>query len=75
MPARNFRDFARAIKKKLILEIAGATPHRGAPGRPRIIKAASALGAPPPAVGPGYRLGCDIGERMRNRAWGDPDDP
>ncbi len=75
VPARNFRDFARAIKKKLILEVAGATPHRGAPGRPRIIKAASALGAPPPAVGPGYRLGCDIGERMRNRAWGEYDDP
>ncbi len=69
VPARNFGDFARAIKKKLILEIAGT-----APGRPAIIKAASPSGAPLPA-GPGYRLGCDIGERMRTRDWGDPDDP
>jgi len=79
VPARNFRDFARAMKKKLILEIAGlaprpSAPHPSAPGRPPIIKAAAHGGAPPPA-GPGYRLGCDIGERIRARAWGDPDDP
>jgi hypothetical protein len=74
VPARNFRDFARAMKKKLILEIAGRMPPPTAPGRPPIIKAASPSGAPPSA-GPGFRLGCDIGERIRGRTWGDPDDP
>jgi hypothetical protein len=73
VPARNFRDFARAMKKKLILEIAGRRPPPMAPGRPRIIKAASPSGPPP--AGPGFRLGCDIGERIRARAWSDPDDP
>ncbi len=76
--ARNFKDFARAIKKKLILEIAGRMPERTPQGHPRIIKAASPKAVSPKApapAGPGYRLGCDIGERMRYRAWGDFDDP
>ena len=46
--ARNFADFARAIRRKLILEIAGLSPRR----RAMLIRA-SAGGAPP----------CDIGER------------
>ena len=76
VPARNFRDFARAIKKKLILEIAGWSPaprHADRPpGGVRFASTAVLVAAPP--AGPGYRLGCDIGERMRVRAWGD-DDP
>jgi hypothetical protein len=66
VPARDFKDFARAIKKKLILEIAGLMPLP----RARFLRA----NAKPP-VGPGYRLGCNIGEQRRYRAWGDPDDP
>jgi hypothetical protein len=77
VPARNFKDFARAIKKKLILEIANRVLDRRPIGHARVIKASGHGGAPGLTVpaGPGYRLGCDIGERMRNRAWGDPDDP
>ncbi len=70
VPARNFRDFSRAIKKKLILEIAGLAP----PHRPQIIRVSSHRAAPPPA-GPGFRLGCDIGERIRGRRWDGDDDP
>ena len=81
--ARDFRDFARAIKKKLILEIAGRMPKPSTVGYARIIKAASPKAASPKAAspralapaGPGYRLGCDVGERMRYRAWGEDDDP
>ena len=46
--ARNFTDFARAIRRKLILEIAGAHPTPRA-----MLILASAKAAPP----------CDIGER------------
>ncbi|MDX1483334.1 MAG: DUF1194 domain-containing protein [Alphaproteobacteria bacterium] len=74
VPARDFKDFARAIKKKLILEIAGLAPPADQPG-PRLIRAASKAATRPPMAGPGYRLGCDIGEKMRYRAWGGIDDP
>lgn len=53
--AADFRDFARAMKKKLVLEIAGIA---SSPVR----KARSDIAA--------YPKGCDIGERMRGRAWG-----
>ncbi len=46
--ARNFVDFARAIRRKLILEIAGVSP------RPRALLILASADAPPP---------CDIGER------------
>lgn len=46
--AHDFRDFARAIRRKLILEIAGVA----VPPRPKLIRAAARI-APP----------CDIGER------------
>jgi hypothetical protein len=70
VPARDFKDFARAIKKKLILEIAGLTPNQH-PAKTRLLLRASAK----PPVGPGYRLGCDVGERRRYRAWTGSDDP
>ncbi|MGE0651169.1 MAG: DUF1194 domain-containing protein [Alphaproteobacteria bacterium] len=63
MPATDFKDFARAIKRKLILEIAGITP----PSHPRILKAQASGGG----TGAGYEKGCDVGERMRYSAWGD----
>ncbi|MDH3240339.1 MAG: DUF1194 domain-containing protein [Alphaproteobacteria bacterium] len=70
VPARDFKDFARAIKKKLILEIAGLMPRPLPATSARFLRA----NAKPP-VGPGYHLGCDVGERRRYRAWGDLDNP
>ena len=68
--ANSFEDFARAIRRKLILEIAGIRPDFRAlsanfvpvssPGRPRL--------APGGYV---YPRGCDIGERMWNDFWND----
>lgn len=52
--ANTFSDFARAVRKKLLLEIAGEQPHRYAPAR--VFKAAANQpGRMPPT--------CDIGER------------
>ena len=55
--ANSFEDFARAIRRKLILEIAGAPPAG-------LIRASSPTGYV-------YPRGCDIGERMWNY-WNDP---
>ena len=55
--ANSFEDFARAIRRKLILEIAGAPPAG-------LIRASSPTGYV-------YPRGCDIGERMWN-FWNDP---
>jgi hypothetical protein len=53
--AEGFPDFARAVRRKLILEIAG----RAAPEAPRLIRAQARTEAriPPP---------CDIGEQLRS---------
>lgn len=69
--ARDFKDFARAIRKKLILEIAGL-PNMRPSGFFR------AQIAPPQNVRPApngytYTKGCDIGERMREGYWDDDD--
>ncbi|MFT7572088.1 MAG: hypothetical protein ACI9JL_003136 [Paracoccaceae bacterium] len=69
--ARDFKDFARAIRKKLVLEIAGI-PHTQPSGFIR------AQIAPPQNVRPApngytYTKGCDIGERMREGYWDDDD--
>ncbi len=69
--ARDFEDFARAIRRKLILEIAGLTP----PPAPRIWRAQL---EPSERIrqSPGgytYPKGCDIGERMREGYWADDD--
>ncbi len=68
--ARDFADYARAIRKKLIFEIAGLSPDSRA-GPARFFKAAYH----PRATGYVYEKGCDIGERMRRMYWDDPDDP
>jgi hypothetical protein len=72
--ARDFKDFARAIRKKLILEIAGRTP----PLRPSVlpVSAHARIQSPGGRGGTGYvyEKGCDIGERMRWRSWGGDDD-
>jgi hypothetical protein len=74
--ARDFKDFARAIRKKLILEIAGLAPappnnfNRGGFIRAQIAPAQNVRPAP---NGYTYAKGCDIGERMREGYWADDD--
>lgn len=63
--ANNFKDFARAIRKKLILEIAGVTPGEGP-----VIKASAVTPATYHSAQV-YERGCDIGERMRGSFWDD----
>ena len=69
--ARDFKDFARAIRKKLVLEIAGLAPPR-ATGFIRA-KIAPPLNVRPSPNGYTYAKGCDIGERMRDGYWADDD--
>ena len=74
MVARDFKDFARAIRRKLILEIAAAPPENRR-SRSGFILEASAHSRPrPPRPREVYDKGCDIGERMREGYWGDLDD-
>jgi hypothetical protein len=51
--AADFTDFARAIRRKLILEIAGHRP-RQTPGFTRVAATGAARASPP----------CDIGEQL-----------
>ena len=57
--AHGFEDLARAVRRKLILEISDA----GAPKDPLLIKVAA--GGQVSNERPVYAKGCDIGERMR----------
>ena len=60
--AHGFEDVARALRRKLILEISDASPK----GNPLLMKVAAATGHPvPPSPHFVYEKGCDIGERMR----------
>ena len=59
--ANTFNDFAAAVLKKLVLEIAGLQPDNGEIGASRTLARPVALRMPPP---------CDIGERR----WEDNDD-
>ena len=63
--ANSFPDYARAIRRKLVLEIANLSP--GPTGRPRamIVPAADGGHVRPSPNGYTYPKGCDIGERMR----------
>lgn len=58
--SNDFKDFARAVLRKLVIEIANLTPARKAP-RKLLIRAAlrPARTAPP----------CDIGETLRQQWW------
>ena len=69
--ATYFKDFARAIRRKLILEIAGLTP-APAPRVWRVQLEPSNRIRPSPG-GYTYAKGCDIGERMREGYWADDD--
>jgi hypothetical protein len=58
--AKDFRDFARTIRRKLVFEIALATPPKA-----RVYRTADKYSEPMPTNGFNYKKGCDIGERMR----------
>ena len=61
--AHGFEDFARAIRRKLVLEISesGAAPS----SNPNMVKVAATVRGASPRTTPIYEKGCDIGERMR----------
>lgn len=69
--AHDFNDFARAIRQKLILEMAGRTPERAVP-QPRMMRAAAQIMLAQSITpgGPPYEKGCDIGEKLRWGGWG-----
>lgn len=69
--ANSFADYARAIRRKLVLEIAGLTPGAEPPSRATVVPAAAGARVRPAPDGYTYPKGCDIGERMRGYA----DDP
>ncbi|MEE8445262.1 MAG: DUF1194 domain-containing protein [Alphaproteobacteria bacterium] len=58
--ANDFKDFARAVLRKLIIEIADLAPARRAPRKLLIRAAVRARRAAPP---------CDIGETLRQQWW------
>ena len=64
--ANSFVDFARAIRRKLILEIAGAVPDIDRVPTANFIRASSHAGMRPSRSRYVYPKGCDIGERMRD---------
>jgi hypothetical protein len=78
--ARNFEDFPRAVRKKLLQEVADNGPQRdfGRDG-PALIPGARLAQARRPRlrdeedytrfVRPPYELGCDVGERRSREFW------
>ena len=69
--ANSFEDFARAIRRKLILEISGIEPKIGRLLSASLIRVSSSGRLRPSPTGYVYPEGCDIGERMWN-LWNDP---
>jgi hypothetical protein len=57
--ANTFNDFARAVRRKLILEIAGRIPERRKPGAAKLIRARASTPVPRP-------MPCDVGEIIRD---------
>ena len=70
--ANSFEDFALAIRRKLILEIAASTPESRRPPSARLVRIASPGRLRPSPSGYVYPEGCDIGERMWRGFWSDP---
>ncbi len=68
--ANTFQDFARAIRRKLVLEISGTEPEIRRIGSGRIVPVSSPAPLRPSPSGYVYPKGCDIGERMWN-SWDD----
>ena len=69
--ANGFEDFARAIRRKLILEIAGDPARRDGPRAANPVRVSTPGRLRPSPSGYVYPKGCDIGERMRG-FWMDP---
>lgn len=63
--ANSFKDYARAVRRKLVLEIAGVVPDKTDDPRAVVLKASSHVRLRPSPSGYTYPGGCDIGERMR----------
>jgi hypothetical protein len=59
--AHGFEDLARALRRKLILEISDA----GRSANPLLVKVAASTPRAATAPHAVYEKGCDIGERMR----------
>ncbi len=72
--ATDFKDFARAIRRKLVLEIAAAAGEIRRSRSGFVVKASAHSRLRASGSGGGYEKGCDIGERMREGYWGDLDD-
>ena len=70
--ANSFKDYARAVRRKLVLEIAGAVPRRNEVPRAVILKSSTNGRVRPSPSGYTYPRGCDIGERMRGFVGDDP---
>jgi hypothetical protein len=70
--ANSFEDYARAIRRKLVLEIAGAIPNDTDRPRAVILNASSHTRVRPSPSGYTYPGGCDIGERMRGFIFDEP---
>jgi hypothetical protein len=69
--ARNFEDFPRAVRKKLLQEVADIAPRELKPG---IQFAQSGRREPAETdytkfIRPGYEPGCDVGERRSREFW------
>ena len=64
--ANSFEDFARAIRRKLILEISGTVPKIDRVLSASLIRVSSPGRLRPSPTGYVYPEGCDIGERMWN---------
>jgi hypothetical protein len=63
--ANSFSDYAQAIRRKLVLEIAGIVPDGDRQAPAMLVPAASRPSVRPSPNGYTYPKGCDIGERMR----------
>ena len=50
IPAKGFTDFARAMRRKLVLEISGLTPEDMPEGNPLIVKVAASNAQPAPVM-------------------------
>ena len=70
--ANSFKDYARAVRRKLVLEIAGAVPNHEHAPRAAMLKASSHSHLRPSPSGYTYPGGCDIGERMRDYISDEP---
>ena len=68
--ANSFEDFARAMRRKLILEISGAAPPADRAPSASLVRVSSPGRLRPSPGGYVYPGGCDIGERMW-RSWDD----